>query len=117
MITTATCIALQGKDDCEELNTLRDFRDEHINNTDEGQRLVLEYYRVAPLIIEQIDLEDDPIAIYHKLWNDYIKPSCCEIKNNNYNLAKDIYIEMVLHLCRKYKIELTPNIAMNYGIM
>ncbi len=51
VITTATCIALQGKDDCEELNILRNFRDQHINNTEEGRELVLEYYRVAPLII------------------------------------------------------------------
>ncbi len=111
-ITTAACAALQGRDNCEELEILRDFRDKHINDSADGRELVLEYYRIAPLIIQRIDGEDDPDSVYRALWTDYIEPSCHEIENNNYRVAKEIYIEMVISLCIKYQVMLSENMGL-----
>lgn len=45
--------------DCYELQILRRFRDEHLLATDEGIRLVEEYYDIAPRLVP---LLDDPTA-------------------------------------------------------
>lgn len=114
-ITTAACTALQGADNCEELNILRDFRDKHINDTANGRELVLEYYRIAPMIIDKINSESDPASIYKSLWTYYIEPSCREIKKSNYRVAKEIYIKMVISLCVRFQVKLSDNIMYKYS--
>lgn len=52
-ITTAACRALKSQDNCEELEILRRFRDQHICDSNSGQELVYEYYRIGPMIVEK----------------------------------------------------------------
>lgn len=108
-ITTAAGCALNKGRDCEELNFLRRFRDEHIKTSVEGQALVAEYYNIAPKIIEKIDLEEEASMIYAKLWTDYIVPSVKEIQAGNWQKAQDIYVVMVVDLSRKYGIHINKN--------
>ena len=105
-ITTAASCALNKGRDCDELNFLRKFRDDHIKNTDEGNALVDEYYNIAPKIIEKIDCEEEAYKIYSDLWPDYIVPSVKEIKKGNWQQAQDIYVMMVVDLSRRYSVEI-----------
>lgn len=115
-ITTAACRALKAKDNCEELEILRRFRDDHICDSSSGQELVYEYYRIGPMIVERIDSEEDSDRIYDFLWNEYIFPSYEYIKAKDFNAAKLIYIKMVKMLCEKYSIQVDPVISDRYSI-
>ena len=116
-ITTAACLALNKDKDCNELNELRKFRDSHIlGNGEDGNDLVEEYYRIGPTIVNNIDREWNPFAIYTELWQDYILPSYDMIKENKNEDAKLIYIEMVKSLCEKYNVPVKKNIMKKYSI-
>lgn len=105
------------KKDCKELNELRKFRDEHLlTSGNEDKRLVQEYYRIGPLIVEKIDAEWNPFAIYAELWEDYIKPSCIKIEQKQWNEAKMIYVNMVKKLCQLYSIKVDKGIMQKYNI-
>lgn len=113
-ITTAACIALHEKKDCEQLNLLRKFRDEHM--LDDNNDLVNEYYRIGPIIVKYIDMEWNPFAIYCELWEDYILPSCKKIETNEWNSAKLVYIQMVKMLCVRYSVKVKDAIIRKYLI-
>ena len=108
-ITTAASCALKKGSDCDELNFLRRFRDEHISVSDEGKALVAEYYNIAPKLIEKIDQEEDASTIYANLWTDYIVPSVKEIQCGNLQAAQDIYVAMVVDLSRKYNVQINTD--------
>lgn len=108
-ITTAASCALNKERDCDELNFLRRFRDEHIKSSGEGQALVKEYYNIAPKLIEKIDLEEDAKSIYADLWTEYIVPSVTKIKAGDWQSAQDIYIAMVVDLSKKYGVEINTD--------
>lgn len=105
-ITTAASCALNKGKDCDELNFLRKFRDEHIKVSKEGEELVKEYYNIAPKLIEKIDAEADANNIYANLWNLYIVPSVKEIEQGNWQKAQDIYVMMVVDLSKKYGVKI-----------
>jgi len=116
-ITTATCLALNKGDDCDELNVLRLFRDKYIINDDnDGIALVEEYYRIGPILVKYIDKESNPLSIYLMLWMDYIKPSYKLLNERRYSEAKMKYILMVKMLCEKYNVNVKPDIKERYGI-
>lgn len=110
-ITTAACRALQAADDCEELQLLRSFRDAHIGNTEEGAAIVREYYRVGPLIVSEIAKLPDSDALYQRLWEQYIQPSCTEICLQHWDIARSIYVEMVVELCRRFQIQIDSRVC------
>lgn len=110
-ITTAACTALEKGDNCEELNTLRQFRDEYVKSTDFGELLVFEYYRIAPSIVAKLDELPDASDEYYRLWLDYIKPSCRKIAENKREEAVNIYIEMVKVLCKRFNIMIDEDIS------
>lgn len=110
-IITATCMALQDTDDCEELEILRHFRDLHIQNTPEGEAIVAEYYRVGLIIVNCIENLPDPSAHYLLLWEKYIAPSSQLIKAKQWESAKRFYIHMVRELCEEFGINVKPSIC------
>lgn len=71
-ITTAVCEYFNKADDCYELTTLREFRDEWLSCQPEGKELITEYYDIAPIIVNK--LEELPVkdVVYNELWNNYI---------------------------------------------
>lgn len=109
-ITTAICQALNAKDNCEELEILRAFRDNYLQRTTEGELLVREYYRIGPLITSEIDKLSDSNSLYKVLWNEYIKVCCEDITKGNFNDAKLTYISMVKKLCSRFNIAIKNNI-------
>lgn len=54
-ITTAVCKSLGKADDCYELETLRNYRDQYLMEERHGVELVKEYYNTAPTIVKHID--------------------------------------------------------------
>ena len=116
-ITTATCLALNKGDNCDELNELRLFRDKYIINDDsDGTALVEEYYRIGPILVKYIEKEVNPLSVYLMLWRNYIKPSYKLLNKRRYSEAKMKYISMVKMLCEKYNVNVKQDIKERYGI-
>ena len=103
-ITTATCVALNKEDDCEELLAFKHYRDTVLIYESDGSELIREYYRIAPRIVEAIESEKDSKQLYQKLWDDYIVVGYKYLLKNDMIKAKETYVNMVLSLCKKYKV-------------
>jgi TPR repeat protein len=101
-ITTAVCDSLKKPDDCEELTILRSYRDNWLRKQSDGDELVQEYYRIAPVIVENIDKEPNSSTIYLDILHDSIEPCIEDIKNGNNEQCKERYMQMVLNLKQKY---------------
>jgi hypothetical protein len=97
-ITTATCRAQGLPDDCDELTTLRRFRDEVVLSTPEGARQVADYYATAPRIVARIDVRDDAPAIYAAIHRAYIRPSVDAVERGDFARAQGLFETMVRQL-------------------
>ncbi|WP_340199493.1 CFI-box-CTERM domain-containing protein [Ascidiimonas sp. W6] len=96
-ITTA-CVEARGlPDDCEELTLLRDFRDTYLMQKPNGEQLIKIYYKHSPYIVHCIRQREDEEEILNGLYK--IIKYCAEaIKRGDFELAYQIYCEMVLKL-------------------
>lgn len=95
---TAACVDFLGKpDDCQELTALRNFRDTYMKSTEEGQKLVEEYYQVAPLIVEKINSSDKK-ELYYRYISLVIDKCVCLLSRNELEKTLDEYKSMVLFL-------------------
>ena len=66
---TSACIQAKGlPDDCYELNTIRGFRDSYIKAMPDGERILHEYYAVAPQIVAAINKTEDPRQVYSNVY-------------------------------------------------
>ncbi len=101
-ITSAVCDWDGKPDDCEELATLRAFRDGYMCSTPEGRALVGEYYDIGPLITACIEFGDDPSRVLPQLRDEYILPCVQDIKDGKYEVCKARYVSMVRRLESKY---------------
>ena len=98
---TTACVEYYGKpDDCYELETLRSFRDGILMKTEKGRRLCMEYYEIAPMIVERMK-EDGDSAVYEWIYG-VILECIAFIQQEKYREATDRYKEMVLTLKGKY---------------
>lgn len=111
-ITTAVCKTLNKPDDCEELMAFREYRDREKKNDLDMPLLIDEYYRVAPLVVANIDRELNAGELYRDLWINDISEIYDLIRSGKNLQAKLRYIGMVIALCNKYHIELDPRISM-----
>ena len=95
---TAACVNYLGKpDDCKELTALRSFRDTYMKSTEEGQKLVEEYYQVAPLIVEKINSSDKK-ELYYRYISLVIDKCVCLLSRNELEKTLDEYKSMVVFL-------------------
>ena len=101
-ITTAVCTALGQGDDCKALQLLRGFRDNWMAQQPTGPILTLEYYALAPTIVDRIDQRADAGSIYHSLWETAIAPCVRDIQAKRYAACLDRYTQMMLDLERTY---------------
>lgn len=67
-ITTACARARGLPDDCEQLATLRRFRDEYVSLLPNGRQLIQEYYRFAPAIVRNIERQPDSDHIFEDIF-------------------------------------------------
>lgn len=99
---TSACVGHLGKpDDCEELTTLRNFRDTYMKSTESGSKLVEEYYAVAPAIVQKIDASADKDSVYDGIY-DVIVKCIADIKSGNNASAEQRYVGLVNELKIKY---------------
>ncbi|MGG0706521.1 CFI-box-CTERM domain-containing protein [Bacillus paramobilis] len=104
-LTTATCVALDKPDNCEEIMAYKAYRDNNLAKDGDGEPLIIEYYRIAPLLVETIDAKPNAKEIYIYLYNKYIKVGYAYLQKKDMRQAKKTYIDMVRELCEKYEIE------------
>lgn len=101
-ITTAVCDSFGKADDCSELQAFRTFRDSYLLKTEEGARLVDEYYDIAPSIVNTINVLEEQDEIYRSLWRKYLSPCLGYIERGQEMECKKVYINMVEELKRTY---------------
>lgn len=101
-ITTA-CVEHQGlSDDCAELQTLRKYRDVLVHEDDDFRSKVLEYYRKAPLIIQEIEKSEKSAAIYNDLYHGMILPCVSLLNEGKIGEAKTLYLDCYERLSKCY---------------
>ena len=94
-LTTAVCEYLGKADDCEELTTLRAYRDNWLAKQPGGRELIEEYYAIAPGIVRAMKESEDYGAISEELLARYIRPCLALIAEGKNEECKQLYIEMV----------------------
>ena len=98
-LTTACCQYKGLPDDCYELQTMRSFRDNVLMITDEGRCLVAEYYKVAPKIVEKINMRPDKDALLEEIYIQ-IKGVIQKIEEKQTDDAIFVYTNMVQQLIK-----------------
>ena len=97
---TSACVGFMGKeDDCVELETMRHFRDTELRKVPGGERLIKEYYHVAPKIVSEIDKSDKKNLYYKDIYDTVLL--CVDKINKKEN---DEAIKLYWKMFNKYKI-------------
>ena len=101
-LTTACMRALSQSfnDDCDELGTLRAFRDAYVK--ERHPEAVEEYYRVAPKIAAAISQREDSQSIYQKIYEELVLGTLRLIEQNLCEEAYTLYRDYSLVLNRTY---------------
>lgn len=95
-ITTAICDAEGKPDDCDELQTLRKFRDEIMLPNPTLAGLVKEYYAIAPAIVDGIKkLADNGRDVFQLLKMQYLDNVIAAVKSGDVDVAVGEYLQMV----------------------
>jgi len=97
-ITTAACLSLGKSDNCYELNRLREFRDIWLKEQYHGKKLIEEYYKIAPSIVNTINKLPEKNKIYKEIWNNYLSKCLNLIEKEKFEEAKNLS-------CRNFKSE------------
>ncbi|MBR4702001.1 MAG: hypothetical protein IKP19_09965 [Oscillospiraceae bacterium] len=101
-ITTAVC-GYEGKpDDCAELTAFRSFRDGWLSETEDGRKLIDEYYEIAPIIVSAIDYCDDRELQYTRIRRESLEPCYEALKRGDFKGCRDTYAAMVERLKKTY---------------
>lgn len=95
---TSACCAYRGlADDCRELGAMRRLRDVHLSPTARGRRIVADYYREAPRIVEMINASQRREELYDRIF-DHIA-ACTElVEAGDFTNATDVYLAMMREL-------------------
>lgn len=101
-ITTIIRNILGYSDNCDLLETLREFRENFLKQHQEYIGLLLEYDQIGPVISQHLEDDiDSPIEATQVL-NSFLLPTFQSIKMHDYKSAVQIYQQMVLFLKLKY---------------
>ena len=82
-------------DDCDELTTLREFRDSFMVKTDAGRCDICKDYATSPKAVDAINNSEHKERIYQEIYNKVILPCVELIKNGKRQEAYDCYKRMV----------------------
>jgi len=100
---TSACVKAAGSaDDCEELTTLRWFRDNYMKNLSGGEEEIQEYYRIAPGIVSAINTRDDADSIWRRIYEELIRKCVALIKDRKYDETYEMYKKYTLKLQMEY---------------
>lgn len=101
-ITTAVCESLGKPDDCHELQVLRGYRDEYLMESEEGKRIVEQYYDIAPTIVSHINRTENSKEVYEEIYKKYLLPCIELVEEKKPEECKEVYSSMVHELQKKY---------------
>ena len=101
-LTSACVNAKNLPDDCDELTTLRSFRDNWLKNQPCGACEVADYYEFAPKIVDAINALPNAQQIWEALYNDLILPCVEMIKGERMEEAHEAYRNAALKLKAEY---------------
>lgn len=100
---TSACVRARGlADDCEELQTLRAFRDGWLKDQPYGPESIREYYRIAPAVVESIDASSNAVDIYNAIFERVILPCIRCIQAGRNGEAFDLYKSATAKLAEKF---------------
>ena len=91
-------------DDCDELQTLRAFRDQRKEKDPAFADLVREYYAIAPQIVDCINNSGDSGSIYLQLYKELVVPCVQLIKQDREEEAISLYTGHVRRLQKTYGV-------------
>lgn len=83
-LTTVCCEYKGLPDDCEELETMRSFRDLYLSKTEQGKQLIKFYYDRAPYIVEKINSSPLKDKICQYIYNQIV--SCIKLQKEGKNV-------------------------------
>jgi hypothetical protein len=99
---TDACVQAMGlPDNCRELQTLRWFRDNYLQKSREGRKIIKEYYEFAPEIVEEIKRRPNNKEIFKEIFKQ-IRKIVTQIESGNSMLAIKTYRHMIMQLKQKY---------------
>ena len=111
-ITTMVCNVLGYEDDCDVLNTLRDFRNNVLQKNPMYSLILYEYDTIGPKIAQKLKEED--VLFVKKIYEGYLLPIVDLIKNKDNENAINKYVEMTRSLEECYGIEGMKFVPKNY---
>ena len=103
-LMTMACLVRGLSDDCEELQTLRKFRDLLTGKADRFAALCKEYYQKSPIIVFKINQEKNSKEIYDDLYDNFVSKCVNALKLNDIETAVNIYTNRYKALEEKYNI-------------
>lgn len=93
-ITTAICEDSNLPDDCDELRTLRGFRDNVMRRRADMLPFIDYYYAIAPGIVAVIKERHDAPEVWAVLRNAYLHPAIEAVKAGEHEKAFNLYREL-----------------------
>lgn len=100
---TSACVISKGlPDNCEELETLRNFRDTYMKYDKSMCCDIKHYYDVAPSIVENINKKQSAKAIWEQVYDNMILPCVELIKKGKLADAYRLYKEYSITLEEEY---------------
>lgn len=89
---TSACVDAMGLlDDCLELTTLRDFRDNWLAHQPGGQEEIKRYYEVAPAIVAAVHAKENAKEIFTAIYNELVLPCVALIQDDRMDEAWKLY--------------------------
>lgn len=100
---TTACVVSKGlSDNCDELQTLRAFRDSYLAALPNGQAEIDRYYQIAPEIVSSIERRDNHNQIWNQIYTDLVAPCIRMIQVQNNEMAYQLYKSYSIELYKKY---------------
>ena len=101
-LTTACVRAKRLPDDCDELQTLRGFRDGYLRGRKDGSHDIETYYAVAPRIVAAINAQPEAEETWRSIYSRLVAPCVRLIKDGQNEQAYILYRDYSLGLKEKY---------------
>jgi hypothetical protein len=108
-LSTACVVAHGLPDNCEELQTLRLFRDSYLNRSVTGRTAVFRYYLIAPAICKAIYSHDNSRELFCQIYRDLVVKSLQLINNTQYRAAFEHYRDYTLELAERFGVSVPPS--------
>ena len=100
---TTACVQARGLlDDCDELQTLRTFRDGYLAKMPTGEMDIRKYYDISPRIVEIIDRLPDAREIWKTVYSELVDPCVRLIKKGRNEETYAHYKQYALYLYNEY---------------